>query len=36
MLAVALLAWLQGDAMLPRPDTLEVFDDDGLDLAPSV
>ena len=36
VLAVAyLLARLQGDASLPRPDRLEVFDDDGFDLAPA-
>ena len=35
VLAVAyLLARLQGDASLPRPDRLEVFDD-GFDLAPA-
>ncbi len=36
VLAVAyLLARLQGDAFLPRPDRLEVFDEDGFDLAPA-
>ena len=36
VLAVAyLLARLEGDASLPRPDRLEVFDEDGFDLAPA-
>lgn len=36
VLAVAyLLALLRGDASLPKPDRLEVFDDDGFDLAPA-
>lgn len=30
-----LLARLHGDASLPRPDRLEVFDDGGFDLAPA-
>jgi len=30
-----LLARLQGDASLPRPDRLEVFDEDGFGLAPA-
>lgn len=30
-----LLARLRGDASLPRPDQLEVFDEDSLDLAPA-
>ncbi|ATY30960.1 response regulator [Sphingomonas psychrotolerans] len=36
VLAVAyLLARLRGDASLPRPDQLEVFDEEGFDLAPA-
>jgi CheY-like chemotaxis protein len=36
VLAVAyLLARLEGDFSLPRPAGLEVFDDDGVDLAPA-
>lgn len=36
VLAVAyLLARLNGDASLPRPDQLEVLDEEGLDLAPA-
>jgi 1,2-diacylglycerol 3-beta-glucosyltransferase len=36
VLAVAfLLARLNGDRSLPRPAQLEVFDDDGFDLAPA-
>ena len=36
VLAVAyLLARLNGDGSLPRPDQLEVFDDEGFDLAPA-
>jgi DNA-binding response OmpR family regulator len=36
VLAVAyLLARLQGDASLPRPRQLEVFEESGLDLAPT-
>jgi DNA-binding response OmpR family regulator len=36
VLAVAyLLARLEGDASLPRPDKLEVLDEEGLDLAPA-
>ncbi len=36
VLAVAyLLARLKGDASLPRPDQLEVFDEKGFDLAPA-
>ncbi len=36
VLAVAyLLARLEGDASLPRPARLEVFDDNGFDLAPA-
>lgn len=36
VLAVAyLLARLQGDASLPKPKGLEVFDQDGFDLAPA-
>jgi CheY-like chemotaxis protein len=36
VLAVAyLLAGLQGDASLPKPATLEVFDEDGLGFAPA-
>ncbi|WBY06553.1 response regulator [Sphingomonas sp. 7/4-4] len=30
-----LLARLRGDASLPRPDQLEVFDEEGFDLAPA-
>jgi two-component system, response regulator PdtaR len=30
-----LLARLEGDASLPRPDQLEVFDEDSFDLAPA-
>ena len=30
-----LLARLNGDASLPRPDQLEVFDEEGFDLAPA-
>ena len=30
-----LLARLKGDASLPRPDQLEVFDEEGFDLAPA-
>lgn len=30
-----LLARLKGDASLPRPDQLEVFNEDGFDLAPA-
>jgi DNA-binding response OmpR family regulator len=36
VLAVAyLLACLKGDTSLPRPDQLEVFDEEGFDLAPA-
>ena len=36
VLAVAhLLARLQGDGSLPKPDALEVFDGSGFDLAPA-
>lgn len=36
VLAVAyLLARLKGDASLPRPNQLEVFDEEGFDLAPA-
>ena len=36
VLAVAyLLARMKGDASLPKPDRLEVFDGDGFDLAPA-
>lgn len=36
VLAVAyLLARLEGNASLPRPDQLEVFDEEGFDLAPA-
>lgn len=36
VLAVAyLLARLKGDASLPRPEQLEVFDEEGFDLAPA-
>ncbi len=36
VLAVAyLLACLTGDTSLPRPDQLEVFDEEGFDLAPA-
>ncbi len=36
VLALAyLLARFQGDASLPKPERLEVFDEDGFDLAPA-
>ena len=36
VMAVAyLLACLKGDTSLPRPDQLEVFDEEGFDLAPA-